>query len=174
VNLVLVGVRGAGKSAVGRRLARRLGLDFVDLDSLIEDREGKPIADILPQEGEPAFRQMETEALAVVSGRDGLVLATGGGVVLREANRRALRRLGRRVWLRATPEETRRRLEGPGDRPPLTSLSPLEEARLILQQRAGLYEEVADRVVETDGRTPEEVCDELEQLWHDLHSDHLR
>jgi shikimate kinase len=174
VNLVLVGVRGAGKSAVGKRLARRLGVDFVDLDTLIETREGRSIADILPREGEAAFRKMETEAIAGVSGRDGLVLATGGGVVLREENRHTLRRLGKLVWMRVTPEEARQRLEGPGDRPPLTNLSPLEEARHILQQRAGLYEELADGVVETDGRTPEEVCDELEQLWHDLQGDHLR
>ncbi len=155
-------------------MARRLEIDFVDLDTLIEIREGEPIADILPRKGEPAFRKLETEALAAVSGRDGLVLATGGGVVLREENRHTLRRLGSLVWMRVTPEETRRRLKGPGDRPPLTTLSPLEEARHILRQRAGLYEEVADRVVDTDGRTPEEVCDELEQLWHSLQGDHLR
>jgi len=174
VNLVLIGVRGAGKSAVGKRLARRLGVDFVDLDALIETREGEAIADILPRLGEPAFRKLEAEALGSVRSHDGLVLATGGGVVLREESRHALRRLGQSVWMRVTPEEACRRLEGSSDRPPLTKLPPLEEARHILGLRAALYEEVADRVVETDGRTPEEVCDELEQLWHDLQGDDLR
>jgi shikimate kinase len=175
VNLVLVGVRGAGKSAVGRLLAERLGLVFVDLDELIESRTGETISEIFSLRGEVAFRQMESEALATLAGRDGMVLAAGGGVVSREENRVRLTRIGKTVWLRVCPEEAVHRMTRSfRHRPPLTPLSPLEEARHLAETRMRSYEEVAERVVDTNGRSPEEVCDELEQLWYGLQADDLR
>jgi shikimate kinase len=107
-------------------------------------------------------------------GLERTILATGGGAVLRETNRENLKRLGTVVWLRVTPEEAVRRMKPTDRRPALTGLPPLEEARLLADRLHTMYEQVADHVVQTDGRSPQEVCDELEQLWHAASGDDLR
>jgi len=168
VSLVLIGVRGAGKSAVGAALAGRLKLDFVDLDVEIERLAKKSIASIFRSDGEAAFRELETRALAAQKGRKGSVLATGGGVVLSKANREVLKSLGTVIWLTVDPANSLERMTCSPDRPPLTKLSPLAEAQEIADRRRSHYQEVADRTVDTDGRSVEEVCDELEQLWYSL------
>jgi len=166
VNLILIGVRGAGKSAVGAALAGRLRLDFVDLDSEIERRAGRSIVAIFEEDGEAAFRELESKTLLGLKNRRDCVLATGGGVVLSGANRQVLRSMGKVIWLQVDPANSVSRLSASHWRPPLTRLSPLDEARSIADQRRRFYQEASDQAVATDGRSVEEVCDELEQLWH--------
>lgn len=174
MNLVLIGVRGSGKSTAGVQLARRIDLSFVDLDREIEKLSGSSLAELIcGAGGEPEFRRLESRALARLAGCEGSVLATGGGVVQSRANRESLKRLGPVIWLAVSPEEAVRRTAGER-RPPLTDLPPLEEARQVAEHRAPLYHDLADAVVETDGKSLEEVCDELEQLWYDLSRHHLR
>jgi shikimate kinase len=171
--MILVGVRGAGKSAAGRMLAGRLEAGFLDLDAEIEKRAGTSIAAIFENEGEDAFRALETEVLAGLTLEES-VLATGGGVVLSQDNRERLRELGLVVWLQVSPEGATERCQGDGRRPPLTGLPPLEEAREVARRREPFYREVSHRTVSTDHRPVQEVCDELEQLWRAASRDDLR
>jgi shikimate kinase len=161
--LALVGPRGTGKSTVGRLLADRLGRPFVDADAALEARAGRSIRSIFEELGEPAFRDLEQDLLAELTADRARVLATGGGVVLREANRRALKRFGQVVWLRAEPKALTARLAADPDalpgRPALTAAGTLHEIASVLDARAPLYREVADLLIDTDGRTPAEVAD---------------
>ena len=164
MNLVLVGLRGAGKTAVGRRVAARRRVAFVDLDERIASLGGRTVSELLRQAGEAALRAAESEALASLDPPDATVIATGGGAVELAENRAHITRLGTVVWLQVSPEESVARTVG-SDRPPLTSLPPLAEARALAARRDDGYRAVAQHVIETSGRSLEEVCDELEQLW---------
>lgn len=145
----LVGLPGGGKSTVGRQLARRLGLAFVDSDAVIEQRIHEPIRSFFEREGEERFRDLEQEVIAeLCATRDG-VLATGGGAVLREANREALRGAATVVYLRSTPEELFRRLRHDTQRPLLQVADPLARLRELYAQRDPLYRETARFVIET-------------------------
>ena len=174
MNLVLIGVRGSGKSAVGTELARRLGWRFVDLDLEIEGRVGRSIGEIFEAAGEDEFRRLETETLAGLGDLDQVVLATGGGVVVTETNRGLMPSIGKVVWLRASPEVALARTGDSRSRPALTDLPPLEEAREVARSRRAWYEQVADEAIDTDSLTLAEVCDELEQLWRALARDDVR
>lgn len=163
--IVLVGLRGAGKSTVGARLAAALGLPFRDLDRDVEALAGEPLAALLARD-EVAFRSLEERALAWALEAGPGVIATGGGAVLREANRQALRR-ARVVWLRASPEVCAARVAtDPTPRPPLAPGGPLAEARALLATRGPLYEEVSrgGLVVDADGSATEVVGRVLEAL----------
>ena len=167
--LVLVGYRGTGKSTVGRLLAARTGRPFVDADVQIEARAGRSIRTIFEESGEPAFRDWEERVLReVAEGRPGAVLATGGGAILREANRRTLRAFGMVVWLRAEPSVLARRLEADARtraaRPALTAAGALAEIADVLTARTPLYEAVADAWVETEGKSIAEVVDAILEL----------
>lgn len=154
-NIVLVGMPGSGKTTVGRKLAGLSGKPFVDLDGEIVKRAGKPIPDIFAQEGEGAFRDLETEALKAACAQSGQVIATGGGAVLREENRAALRRTGRVYRLR-------RRLEDlPTAGRPLSQGARLEEMERV---RGPLYQAAADRDVWND-KSPEETAG---RIWRDF------
>ncbi len=169
--LVLLGYRGTGKTTVARELARRLGWQAVDLDDEIERAAGKSITEIFAQHGETAFRDQESAALARCAAREATVLATGGGVVLREANRRALQeirsRAGHIVWLRAPAETIHDRLTADAStasrRPNLTPQGGLREIVELLAQRTPLYEACASLTVDTQGKTPSQVADEILQ-----------
>ncbi|MGE3819155.1 MAG: shikimate kinase [Isosphaeraceae bacterium] len=167
--LSLVGYRGTGKSTVGRRVAEALGLPFLDADAVLEARCGRSIASIFAESGEPVFRDEESRTLAELTGGPPAVLATGGGAILRESNRSALRRFGRVVWLRATPETLAARLRRSADalrsRPPLTALGTVGEIQTLLEVRTPLYEEVSDWVVETDGKSAEQVAREIVRVF---------
>ena len=105
-HILLIGFMGAGKSTVGRLLADDQGLEFIDLDAVVEAAEGRSVRSIFEDEGESRFRALETSALASLSARDSAVVACGGGIVLSEANRALLKRLGTVVYLRVTAAET--------------------------------------------------------------------
>ena len=160
-NVVLIGYRGCGKTSVGRSLATRLGWTFVDTDDLIEAAAGCSIREIFEREGEAGFRVRETTAVQEVARGTQQVISVGGGAILSADNRTMLRGAGVCVWLTAPPEELHRRLQADprsgSTRPALTSKSELEEIRHLLQRRAPLYAELAEHVVDTAGRSLEQV-----------------
>lgn len=148
-NVVLVGLMGAGKTTVGRVLARRLKLGFVDCDLEIERRCGVSVPHIFDVEGEGGFRARESEMLAELTALDAVVLATGGGAVLAEENRRRLAAHGSVVYLHAAPEALYERLREDRSRPLLATADPLAKLRELYRLRDPLYREVADLVVES-------------------------
>ncbi|WP_449430744.1 shikimate kinase AroK [Pseudomonas putida] len=164
-NLILVGPMGAGKSTIGRLLAKELRLLFKDSDKEIELRCGANIPWIFDKEGEPGFREREQAMIAELCELEGVVLATGGGAVMREANRHALRQGGRVVYLHASVEQQVGRTARDRNRPLLRTANPEATLRALLEARDPLYREIADLVVETDERPPRMVVlDILERL----------
>jgi shikimate kinase len=149
LTISLVGLPGGGKSTVGRHLARTLGLKFLDTDVEIESRIGCPIRLFFERDGEASFRAIEREVVAEVTRRTDTVIATGGGVVLIEANRRALREHSTVVYLRSTPEDLFRRLRHDTHRPLLQVADPLRKLRDLFAERDPLYRETAHFVIET-------------------------
>jgi shikimate kinase len=148
-SIALVGLPGSGKSSVGRQLAKRLGVPFADSDAVIEERIGEPIRSFFEREGEARFRDIEQQVIAeLCTGAQG-VLATGGGAVLREANRRALREHGTVVYLRASADELHRRLRHDTQRPLLQVADPRARLRSLYAERDPLYRETAHFLIET-------------------------
>jgi shikimate kinase len=147
--LVLIGMPGGGKTTVGRQLARHLGLPFVDSDHEIEARIGQPIRAYFEAHGESAFRDIEQQVIAELTAGRPCVLATGGGAVLREANRDALRARGTVIYLRSTPEELFRRVRHDTQRPLLQVADPLKRLRDLHRERDPLYRRTAHFVIET-------------------------
>jgi shikimate kinase len=140
---------GGGKSTVGRQLAKRLVRQFVDTDAVIEQRIGCPIRLFFEREGEAAFREIEAEVLAELVMVPNTVLATGGGAVLRDANRRVLRDGTYAIYLRSSPEELFRRLRNDTQRPLLQVPDPLERLRALYAERDPIYRELAHLVMDT-------------------------
>jgi len=145
----LVGLPGSGKSTVGRQLARRLGVGFTDSDHVIEQRLGCSIRLYFEREGEDAFRDVEQAVIDDLTQHHQGVLATGGGAVLREANRQHLHGRGHVVYLRSSPEEVFRRLRHDVNRPLLQVGDPLSRLRELYEARDPLYREAAHFVIET-------------------------
>lgn len=146
----LVGLPGSGKSTIGRHLAKRLGLAFMDSDALIEKEIGSSIRAFFDREGELAFRAVEARMLASLldRGSDG-VLSTGGGAVLKSENRQLLRDRSHVVYLRSSPEEIYRRLRHDRNRPLLQVADPLQKLQSLFAERDPLYREVAHFTIET-------------------------
>ena len=149
MTIALIGMPGCGKSTVGRHLARQLGSRFVDSDAEIERRIGMSIRDFFEARGEPAFRDIEQQVIAELSLQTGAVLSTGGGAVLRPANREALQAHTRVIYLRSTPEDLFRRLRHDTQRPLLQVADPLQRLRELYRERDPLYRRVAHFIVET-------------------------
>jgi len=149
-NLFLVGMPGSGKSTLGRVLARSLGKTFVDADHELEDRLGVSISTIFEIEGEEIFRNREEETLSRLVQRVDIVLATGGGVVLRAANRTRLKAGGTVLYLHAAPETTWERTRHSKNRPLLQTADPLRRAKQLYDQRDTLYRETADLIINSD------------------------
>jgi shikimate kinase len=160
-NIFLVGPMGSGKSAVGRLLALRLGLEFVDSDAEIESRTGVDIPYIFEREGEAGFRQREREALDELTQREGVLVATGGGAILDAETRGHLRARGCVVYLRTSVGQQLARTRRGDRRPLLNNADPRGTLERLMQQRAPLYEETADLTVNTDGRRVAAVVEEI-------------
>ena len=157
-HLALVGLMGAGKTSVGVSVAARSGRRHVDLDRAVMQLAGRSIGVLFREGGETAFREVEQEALALqLSAGDPIVLSTGGGVLVREANRLALARSATVIWLRATPETLAARVGDPAGRPLLADGEPLEVLKRLAVERGPTYESAADVVLDTDGLTVAEV-----------------
>ena len=154
---------GSGKSTVGKMLASKLGLSFVDTDFLVEERAGRAIKDIFKKEGENHFRRLEKQAVAEVSSRVGQVIACGGGVVLDEENARSLKKNGVLIYLRVSPSAVCQRTEESTDRPLLNVSEREAKIKKLLCAREEVYEQVADLSVNTSVLTPGQVANEIEE-----------
>jgi len=163
-NIYLVGPMGSGKTAVGRQLARELGLQFFDTDAEIEKRTGVDIPYIFEKEGEARFRERETEMLAELAAMDGIVIATGGGACLSKTNRATLATTGIVVFLKANVDEQLKRTMRTRDRPLLMTGNPREVLENLSAERTAYYEEVADICLDTSGRRVKSVATALRKL----------
>lgn len=149
LSIIFVGLPGSGKTTIGRQLARRWGLAFVDSDHVIEQRLGCSIRAYFAREGEDSFRDMEQQVIDDLTRSHGGVIATGGGAVLRQANRLNMRARGQVIYLRSSPEDVFRRLRHDTARPLLQVDDPLQRLRALYEMRDPLYREAAHFVIET-------------------------
>jgi shikimate kinase len=168
-NLVLIGMMGAGKTTVGRLLARRLKRPFHDSDQEIERRCGVGIPVIFDIEGEAGFRAREAQVIAELAALEDIVLATGGGAVLAEENRRRLAACGTVVYLHARPADLLERVRHDRNRPLLATPDPLQRLEQLYAQRDPLYREIADLVLETGVQSAQalgkQLLGRLEESW---------
>ncbi len=165
MNLILCGMMGAGKTTIGIKIAERTGRRWYDTDGLIVDKHGK-ISDIFEYYGEAHFRKLETEIVKDIAEKDGLVISTGGGLVLKKENNELLQKNGKIVFLRATLETLAKRLNVDGTRPLLQTSTESIRDRLsrLMYERNPIYEHVADYIVDVDGKTPEQIAQEIIQI----------
>lgn len=162
-NLFLVGMMGAGKTTVGKLLSQQLGRTFVDSDEEIQQRTGVTIAHIFDVEGEAGFRQREASVIQYLVKRDNLVLATGGGAVLSEQNRDALRGNGLVVYLKSTVHDLWQRTRHDRNRPLLQTADPRARLKELYEQRDPLYTQVADLVIPTGKQSVHSMVLQLQQ-----------
>jgi shikimate kinase len=162
MNIFLVGYRGSGKTTVGAALAERLGWPWLDADAELERRTGKTIKQIFAEQGETAFRDLESEVLAELAKLDRHIIALGGGVILRDQNRRLLAGHGKVVWLKASAEVLLVRISGDATtaerRPNLTGQGGLAEIRTLLAERTPLYAACADLTVDAESTSSAEIA----------------
>jgi shikimate kinase len=165
MNLVLIGYRGSGKSTVGRRLAVRLKMKFVDTDNLIEERQGIPIADIVKSRGWGHFRKLEASMIKEISNGDHLIIAPGGGAVLDADNVSVLRKNGVIIWLKADKQTLLKRMnQDPGTnarRPTLTGRGTLEELQEVMSLREPFYEKTSQIQIDTSTLDVEAVVERV-------------
>lgn len=165
-NLALIGFMGTGKSSVGRHVAAQLDFEFLDTDELIEARAGKSITRIFSESGEAAFRELERQVVEELAGKDKLVISTGGGLAVNEANLASLKQHALVVCLWAGPEAIWQRVRHQSHRPLLQDPDPLAKIKMLLDQREPFYRK-ADVLINTDLRSVKEV------VQHVLHQFHL-
>ena len=162
--IILVGPMGAGKSTIGRLLAGQLHLPFVDTDRVIEERTGADIPWIFDVEGEEGFRQRESAVLQDVLQGQPVVLATGGGIVLKPENRTLINRFGKAFYLMASIDQLLERTAKDKKRPLLQVDDPEAKIRELMELRDPIYREVSDYVVKTDRRSPRAVAQEIARI----------
>jgi shikimate kinase len=162
-NIILVGFMGTGKTVTGRVLAERTGMELVDMDTLIQKRQGKTIPEIFAQDGEPAFRALERELVQELCRREGIIVSTGGGIVLNPDNIADFSKSGLVVCLNASPETIFQRLEKDTSRP-LLSGDKKGQITTLLEKRWPLYAAITHRV-KTDGLTDKQTADRILELY---------
>ncbi|MGE0645624.1 MAG: shikimate kinase [Nitrospira sp.] len=161
-NVVLIGYRGTGKSSVGKILAARLGRLLLSTDAEVVKFAGHPIPAIVEQHGWEYFRDLESKVCQELAGRNGLIIDTGGGAILRSQNVDVLKRTGKLFWLTASVETIARRIGSGTQRPSLTGTkSFIDEIHDVLQERLPKYQAAADDVVETEGRSLTQVAEDI-------------
>lgn len=165
MNVFLIGYRGSGKTTVAAALAEKLGWEWLDADAELERLAGKTIKQIFDEQGEAAFRETEAAIVADLVREDGRIIAWGGGVVLREENRRLLAGRGKTVWLQASPESLLRRIASDNTtaarRPNLTGQGGLAEIRTLLAERTPLYAACADLTIDAENTPPVEIARQI-------------
>ncbi len=168
MNLYLIGPMGAGKSEVGKLLAGRLGLAFADTDALVEERTGMKVSEIFRERGEESFRCCESEVIRELAAGSGRVVACGGGAVLRGENVELMRSSGAVFYLMVGAEEAAVRI-GKAEGRPLLECGGSLHKRLeeIIMEREGLYRAAAHHLVDTGGRSPAEVAEEVARVWRE-------
>lgn len=159
-NIVLIGFMGTGKTSVGKVIAKKLGFKFVDVDEVIERTTGMEISEIFSKFGEPRFRDIETEMIKLITQKTGQVIATGGGVVLKDENMERLKENGVIFCLQAPENVIFERVKHTKNRPLLQVENPEEKIKELLQKRMPLYKK-ADFCIGTEGLTPEEVAEKI-------------
>ncbi|MGI9257673.1 MAG: shikimate kinase AroK [Gammaproteobacteria bacterium] len=163
-NIYLIGPMGSGKTAVGRQLAKELGREFFDSDAEIENATGVDIAYIFEKEGEASFRTRERECIAGLTKLEGIVLATGGGAVLDEENRRKLAANGTVIFLRTSVDRQLERTQHAKNRPLLFGANPRETLEELAAERGPIYEKLATFSVETGGRHVKAVVSNIRRI----------
>ena len=162
MNIVLIGYRGTGKSTVGKILAERLGRELVSTDAEIIRRARLPVPDIVQRFGWDHFRDLESEVCRDLAGKDGLIIDTGGGAILRQQNVDSLKKNGVLIWLTADVRTISERIGGDTQRPSLTGAkSYTEEVEEVLRERQPKYKSAANHIIETDGRSVAEVAEAI-------------
>ena len=168
-SIALIGFRATGKSVIGKLLGEKLSMDFMDMDDELVASLGQDIDSWVRAHGWESFRDAESRLLDSLAERNRLVLATGGGVILRPSNRKILKERFVVIWLQASPETIRLRLsQDPrtsSHRPPLTDLPIEDEINRVLLERCPIYEEAADLSIRTDGSTPSESVSQIQAFW---------
>ena len=165
-NIILIGFMGAGKTTLGKALAKATGCRFVDTDDLIEEITKEKISDIFATKGEPYFRDLETQTVKeLLASQEPMVVAVGGGLPVREENRRLLKELGTVVYLKADVETLLARLEGDTSRPKLQGGNLRNRIESLMAQREALYEDAAQEEVYTDGKSVEDTTRELQKIF---------
>ena len=164
-NIILIGYMGCGKSTIGIRLSYLFRKTFCDTDKMIEREQDRSISDIFEKDGEGFFRDLETMALKKLQLEKGdFIIAVGGGLPLREENRQLLKEIGTIIYLRVRPETVLERLEHDTTRPLLVGLNQQEKITEMIRVRAPKYEACADFVVDVDGKSFDEITDEIQRL----------
>ena len=164
-NIVLMGFMGAGKTTIGKKLAKALEYEFIDTDEWIEKEQGRKISDIFAEDGEAVFRDMETDLLKrLQESEEKFVLSIGGGMPVREENRALLRNLGSVIYLKTSKAEIIRRVSGDKNRPLLQGGDLEEKVTNLMNAREQIYVETAHVEVITDGKNPLEVIEEIIKL----------
>ena len=162
MNVVLIGYRGTGKSTVGKIVAVQLGLGLVSTDAEIVKAAGRTIPQIVEQHGWEYFRDLETKMCQNLAGRDGLVIDTGGGAILRPQNVESLKQTGKLFWLTASVETIAKRIGSDTQRPSLTGTkSFIDEIQDVLRERTPKYQAAADEIIETEGKSVAQVAEEI-------------
>lgn len=156
---------GTGKSRIGAMIAQRLGMQFLDMDTIIVERARKPITRIFQEDGEASFREYERNLVTELSARNGLVIATGGGIVLNPHNIEDYSRTGLVVCLQASPEEILKRVGKDTNRPLLAGGDKMKKICDLLSKRQHLYDSIPNRI-DTTGLTPEDVAERITTLYH--------
>ncbi|MBT9776300.1 AAA family ATPase [Clostridium sp. MCC353] len=161
-NIILIGFMGAGKTSVGQELSSKYQKKMVDTDGLIEEKAGMTISDIFARNGEEYFRQLETEVLTeLLEQADDMVISVGGGLPMREENRAVLRELGEVVYLQVEPQTVLERLKGDTTRPLLQGDQVEKKVADLMDFRGPVYEKAAHKIVRADGRSLEEIAEEI-------------
>lgn len=164
MNIILIGMRGTGKTTIGRKLAEKLNYRFIETDLLIEDKTGMKIKDFVSKFGWPKFRERETEVLKSLSGNN-TVLSTGGGVVVKEENISLIRKFGKIIWLRAGIETMIKRIGNDTNRPFVTGAKSMkEDLENLVKEREELYQKAADYVIDTDNQSAVNLINSIEIL----------
>lgn len=160
-NIFLIGFMGTGKSTIACELQKKLERELVDMDQMIVEKQGMPIAKIFEEHGEDYFRDIETNTLIELQRSTGLLISCGGGVVVREENAAHMRKSGRIVLLTASPETIYKRVKDSKARPILNGNMNVEFIRGLLEKREAKYAAAADITIETDDKTIAQICDEI-------------
>lgn len=163
-NIMLIGFMGAGKTFTGRELARIMGMRFIDMDEIIVKKAGMSINEIFSRYGEERFRDIETEVLKEISDKDGMVVGCGGGVIVKDRNLPLLKKAGIVIFLKASPEVIYERVKDDNSRPLLNVDDPIRRIKELLARRMDRYLNVAEITIDTDGKTPLEVAEEIKQV----------
>lgn len=167
-NIALIGFMGCGKSTIAGMMKKMFGMDVVEMDQIISEREEMSIPDIFADKGEEYFRNLETELLVELQSRRNVVISCGGGVPMRECNVEAIKKSGRVVLLTASPETILKRVQGNHDRPLLEGKKNVAYIEELMEKRREKYFAAADVVVETDGKNKRMICEELVQKLNEL------